>query len=207
MKGLILKDIYALRKQGKILLLLLVFYFFYSIMTKNVSMLSAMVAMLCAITPITTLSYDELCKWDRYALSMPVSRKMIVLSKYIFGMLLVLIGMIIVAPISAGIVTYTGEMNIKTALLILLAISGIGIVFFSLIMPLLFKFGVEKGRMLMFLIFFIPMAGVYVVKTLKLQIPSTQTLSLLARLSPFFVLAIFVVSVLLSIRIYEKKEF
>lgn len=207
MKGLILKDIYALRKQGKVLLLLLVFYLFYSIMTKNVSMLSAMVAMISAITPITTLSYDEMCKWDRYALSMPVSRKMIVLSKYIFGILLVLLGMIIVAPISAGIVTYTGEMGIKTALLILLAISGIGIVFFSFIMPLLFKFGVEKGRMLMFLIFFIPMAGVYVIKTLKLQIPNVQTLKLLAALSPLFVLVILAVSVLISIRIYVKKEF
>lgn len=207
MKGLLLKDLFTLRKQGKVYLLLIVFYLFYSIFTKNVSMMSAMIAMLCAIAPITTLAYDENCKWDRYALSMPISKKMMVLSKYVFGLLLILISMVIVAPLSMVVVTYTGEMAFKPAFIILLMVNAIAVLFISVLLPLLFKFGVEKGRLLMFVIFFIPMAIAYVYKKTNLGLPSKETLTSLGYLSPLLLLIIFLISIAISIRIYEKKEF
>ncbi len=207
MKGLLLKDLFTLRKQGKVYLLLIVFYLFYSIVTKNVSMMSAMIAMLCAIAPITTLAYDENCKWDRYALSMPISKKMMVLSKYVFGLLLILISMVIVAPLSMVVVTYTGEMAFKPAFIILLMVNAIAVLFISVLLPLLFKFGVEKGRLLMFVIFFIPMAFVYIYKKTNLGLPSKETLTSLGYLSPLLLLIIFLISIAISIRIYEKKEF
>lgn len=207
MKGLLLKDLFTLRKQGKVYLLLLAFYLFYTILTKNVSMMSSMIAMLCAIAPITTLAYDENCKWDRYALSMPISRKMIVLSKYVFGLLLILISMAIVAPLSMMVVTYTREMELKPAMMIVLAVNGIAVLFLSILLPLLFKFGVEKGRLLMFVIFFIPMAFVYIYKKINLGLPSKETFELLGYLSPVFLIIIVLISIVISIRIYEKKEF
>lgn len=207
MKGLLLKDLFTLRKQGKVYLLLLAFYLFYTILTKNVSMMSSMIAMLCAIAPITTLAYDENCKWDRYALSMPISRKMIVLSKYVFGILLILISMVIVAPLSMMVVTYTREMELKPAIMIVLAVNGIAILFISILLPLLFKFGVEKGRLLMFVIFFIPLAFVYLYKKINLGLPSKETFELLGYLSPVFLIIIVLISMVISIRIYEKKEF
>ena len=207
MKGLLLKDLFTLRKQGKVYLLLLAFYLFYTILTKNVSMMSSMIAMLCAIAPITTLAYDENCKWDRYALSMPISRKMIVLSKYVFGIVLILISMAIVAPLSMMVVTYTREMELKAAMIIILVVNGIAILFLSILLPLLFKFGVEKGRLLMFVIFFIPLAFVYIYKKINLGLPSKETFELLGYLSPVFLIIIVLISMVISIRIYEKKEF
>lgn len=207
MKGLILKDFYSLRQQGKIYFLLLAFYIFYSSVTRNISMMSGMVALICALTPITTIAYDENCKWDRYALSMPISRKTIVLSKYVFGILLELGSMVIVALLSAGIVTYTKEMDIKDALNVMLVVNGIGVLFLSVILPLLLKFGVQKARLIMFILIVIPTVIAYFYEKLNFSVPSPETLKILAYLSPVFLLIIVLLSIVISIRIYEKKEF
>ncbi len=207
MKGLLLKDLFALRKQGKIVLLLVLFYLFYSILSKNVSMLSAMITMLCAFLPITTMSYDEMCKWDRYALSMPISRKTVVYSKYLFGVLLILACILTLTPISAFIVNYTGEMNTWSAFRMILAMGGIAAVFLALIMPLLFKFGVEKARLLMFLLIFIPVAAGYGITKLGIKMPDKNILDLLTYLSPLFVLVIVCISIAISVKIYTRKEF
>lgn len=207
MKGLLFKDLFTLRKQGKVYLLLVVFYVFYSMLMKNVSMLSAMLTILCAIAPITTLAYDENCKWDRYALSMPISRKMIVLSKYVFGLLLLLISMAIVTPLSMVVVSYTREMKMMPTFMITLVVNGIAVLFLSVLLPLLFKFGVEKGRLFMFMIFFIPMAIAYLYNKMNLSLPSKETLKILGYLSPVFLVIILLISITISIKIYEKKEF
>lgn len=207
MKGLILKDFYSLRQQGKIYFLLLAFYIFYSSVTRNISMMSGMVALICALTPITTIAYDENCKWDRYALSMPISRKTIVLSKYVFGILLELGSMVIVALLSAGIVTYTKEMDIKDALNVMLVVNGIGVLFLSVILPSLLKFGVQKARLIMFILIVIPTVIAYFYEKLNFSVPSPETLKILAYLSPVFLLIIVLLSIVISIRIYEKKEF
>ena len=49
-------------------------------------MLGGVLAVLAAMMPVTAFSFDEKAKWDKYALSMPVSRRDLVLSKYIFGL-------------------------------------------------------------------------------------------------------------------------
>jgi len=207
MKGLIIKDLFLLRKQGKILLLLAVFYTAFSIFTKNISMLGAVVAMMCVMMPITTLSYDEYCKWDRYALAMPVSGKMIVLSKYVLGLLLTLAGSILACVFSVGIVAVTGEKPFGEALLTIFCTSMASLLFLSVILPILFKFGVEKGRILLMLVIFIPAALIYLLYKLGFQIPDGETLKLLAWLSPIAVTLIGFLSVWLSISIYRKKEF
>jgi len=207
MIGLILKDLFGLKKQGKILLFIVVFYIIYSISLKSISMLGGMGLIMCALMPITSMSYDEFCKWDRYALSMPVTRKTIVLSKYILGIIFELLGIIVIAPISILIVKITGEMKVDEAMLMLIAISGVGITFLSFVFPIMFKFGVEKGRMLMMIVIFAPTLLVFLLPKFNIKIPSEQTLKHLIYVLPFVVIAILLVSIQLSIKMYEKKEF
>jgi len=207
MTGLILKDLFGLKKQGKILAFLAVFYIVYSISLKSISMLGGMGLLMCAMMPITTMSYDEYCKWDRYALSMPISRKTIVLSKYILSIILELVGLIVLVPISIIMVKNTGEMKMYEAMLMLIAISGVGITFLSFLFPIIFKFGVEKGRMLMLFIIFSPTILILLLPKLNIKVPSEQTLKHLIYVSPFLVIAILLISIQISINIYEKKEF
>ena len=207
MKGLLLKDLFAIRRQGKILLVFVVVYSIYAVMVKNISMLGGMVVLMCAMMPITTMSFDEFCKWDKYALSMPLSRKTIVLSKYSLGIILDLAGILILAPISAIMVLFTKEMKVSESLLVLLVIGEVAITFLAIILPILFKFGVEKGRMLMMIVIFAPTILFLLVSKIGMKVPSEETIEHLLYASPFAVIAILLLSIQLSINIYEKKEF
>lgn len=206
MTGLILKDLFGLKKQGRILMFLGAFYVIYSISVKNTSMLAGMGLLMCAMMPITTMSYDEYCKWDRYAISMPVTRKMIVLSKYFLGILLEVVGILVLAPISIIMVKITGEMKINEVMIVLLVISGIALTFLSFVFPIIFKFGVEKGRMLMMLVIFTPTILVMILPKIGFTLPNEQTLKHLLYVTPFAVIAIVLISIQLSIAIFEKKE-
>ena len=207
MKGLIIKDIFALKKQAKILLALLIFYIVYAVAFEAWGMLVGVIVLLCIMLPVTTLAYDEKSKWDKYALSMPITRETIVLSKYIFAVLAELIGVAIVGVIGVLAVLFTGEMELKEMLLIILGTCEIGLIFLAVILPILFKFGVEKARLIMLLVIFIPTMLMVMGSQMGIAPPSAQTLKLLAYLSPLIALGGLWLSVKVSIGIYNKKEF
>ena len=45
-----------------------------------------------AMLPISALGYDERCKWERYALSMPLRKKDLFFSKLLLGVLAIASG-------------------------------------------------------------------------------------------------------------------
>lgn len=207
MKGLLLKDIMAMKKQCKIMFLVIIIYAFYSVMSKNASMVSGMIALFCAMMPITLMAYDEQSKWDRYALSLPLSRNSIVLGKYILGIGLVVLSMLLIIPINIAMIRYSNEMGLKEALLIVYVIFGIAICFVSLMLPIFYKFGIEKGRLLLFVVFFIPVMLAYMFAKSGIKMPSEKTLEMVGYLSPLVLIAMVIVSLMISINIYRKKEF
>lgn len=207
MKGLIIKDVFALRNQGKMILILIVFYIAFSVFTKNISMLSAMIALVCAMMPITTMSYDEYCKWDRYALAMPVSGKTIVLSKYILSGFLTITCFLLVSAVSIAVASITGEMPLGEAIFINFVVCIISFALQAVLLPILFKFGVEKGRFILLPVFIVPAGILYLLSKLGFTLPDTNTLKLLAYLSPALLILIVLASIFISIRIYAKKEF
>ncbi|WP_019850240.1 ABC-2 transporter permease [Desulfitobacterium sp. PCE1] len=207
MKGLMIKDIFALKTQGKILLALLVFYAVYSIVFQNPSMLAAMIILLCIMLPMTTMAYDEKSKWDKYALSMPIQRRTIVLSKYCFAIIAELLGVVIVGVLGGVIVFFTGEMEIRELLIMTLALGGVGLFLLAVILPILFKFGIEKARFIVLLVFFIPSMVAMMLPRLGLEPPSLETIKLLGYASPLIVIGMLLLSMKASIGIYNRKEF
>ncbi len=201
MKGLILKDLLNLKKQVKIYIVAILFFAINSISTGNFAFLSGMVCLFCAMMPVTALSYDERAKWDKYALSMPVSRNDMIISKYLLGIITSGIGLTILILFQIILFKVTKE-NILTSFIVF----GISIIFLSVLLPILFKFGVEKGRIIMMLIFFAPtMIGVGVSK-INIPQPSQNDLKLLLYSFPFIVLVFLGLSLYLSLNIYAKKE-
>ena len=147
MKGLVWKDIYTLLKQAKFILLLMVLF----ACLPGYSM-SAFAIFYGAMLPITALAYDERSKWDELAAMMPYSVKEIVGSKYVLGLLLVggisalsiaariVIGIIKAAPFDAeGIIS-------------ILILACLSLVLLMVDLPLMFRLGVEKGRIIYILL-------------------------------------------------------
>ncbi|MPW24413.1 ABC-2 transporter permease [Alkalibaculum sp. M08DMB] len=207
MKGLLIKDLLAMKKQGKTIIALLFFYIIYAVTFKNVSMLGMVIVLICAMMPITTLSYDEKCKWDSFALSTTVSRKTLVLSKYIFSIILILCAIVIVALLSSLMVFFSKELEIVDALLMSAGLGGIALVFLTLTLPLLFKFGVEKGRMLMLATFLIPSMIIMLFSNFGFSLPDEQVLRHMSYVSPIIIFFLIFISIKVSIKIVHKKEF
>lgn len=206
MRGLLLKDLYALKKQGRVILALAVFYFILGITTDNISMFSTMVILLCGVLPITTMSYDEHYKWEKYALSMPVSRHSLVLSKYYLGIICGLVATAIVL-ISTFIMNLTNEGEIIQNLLINAGYLLAAYVFLAIVLPIMFKFGTEKGRMILPMVVVVPIVVIMILGKLGLQLPSDQVLTVLAYCSPLIVMGLLFVSFRISLNIYNKKQF
>ena len=205
MIGLILKDILNLKRHSKIYLVLLVFYFVIGIANENSAMFSSMIAVVAAMMPITAMAYDERSKWDRYALTMPISRFNIIVSKYILGLIFLAMAFVITMLFSL----LYAKLNLMENILINVGTLSVGILIISVVFPLLFKFGVEKGRILMMMVLFAPTGIILIMSKLGIDIPTVneEIIKLIVYLSPLFALALFTLSILISLFIYNKKEF
>lgn len=199
MKGLLLKDLKTLGAQAKVLFLLLAFYLVFSVAQRDYSMLSVMVSVFGAILPITALAYDERGKWERYALTMPISRRDLVLSKYLLGLLLLGGGFLLSVACQL-----LGGAGVLSAVVSALQSLSIGALMLSATLLASFRFGVEKGRFVMMLAVFLPSAVVLSVGRLA---SAALWVERLLNLLPVIAAAALLLSAMMAVRIYAKREF
>jgi hypothetical protein len=201
MKGLILKDIINLKQQAKVYLLIIAIWLAIGISSKDGGFFGMLICVLTTFLPITALSYDEKAKWDKYSLTMPVSKQEVVLSKYILALVASVIGFIISLLFNIVISKVFIESFSASAVY-----WGISILIFSIILPLMYKFGVEKGRMLILVVFLIPTLFALLMSKLNISHPNEVFISNLKFILPIFILLVLIISVYASIKIYINKE-
>ena len=205
MKGLLLKDLYQLWKYCRTFLLIVVVFLGVSFVNAENLFFSLYPAMICGILPMTLLSYDERTGWNQYSAALPCSRAQIVSAKYLLGL------MIEVADLAVSLTATavaSGGSGAAGSLLTLGAILWfVGLVTPSILMPVVLWLGTEKGRIVyMFMIALIAGAGAAVMRTKTLE--TIQGVSSV----PFAAMAlgatvVYGLSWLLSLRLYQKKEF
>lgn len=200
MKGLLLKDLSTLKQQARIYLLILVLWAFIGITNDSVSFFSGMLIILCTMLPFTALAYDEKVNWNRYALCMPISRDMLVYSKYLLAFLCQLAGAAL-----ALLLSLVGSSLTQTLPIVGLTLC-IALLMTAVIMPLMLHFGAEKGRTLMMLCFLLPTVAIFLLDKLGITLPDVALLEKLIWLLPVVVIAALVVSILCALRSYRHKE-
>lgn len=211
MSGLILKDLLNLKSYSKIIVLFVVIFgavSFYS--GSNANFFANFFLMFFLMLTITTFSYDSSSKWELYAMSFPVGRKRIVLSKYVLALILTLAGFLVSALLT--LLTCLGQRSWEglaaQGLSALLVASG-GLITLSVVMPLVFRFGAEKSRFLMMLIFIIPWIGLSVFSQLQIDpmtIDMEQMFWWIMALAPVAAVVMLIISYLISCAIYERKD-
>ena len=95
MKGLLLKDIYNMRKVGKQYLLILLFFTCYCFFLKNPSFFPMMTVMSFSMLVLTTMGYDEAAGFDKYALTLPLNREDLVRAKYLLLVMLLVFSFVL----------------------------------------------------------------------------------------------------------------
>lgn len=214
MKSLVLKDLFNIGHNAKSMLFILVAFAAAFIPFSGVEGYIFECAILCSMMIVTTFSFDDNSKWTRYAMIMPVSKKELVGGKFIvlaifcaggslFGLVVGSIGGLITNKITLDLVGI-GE------LLFLDLISWvIALIFGSMSIPLVFKFGAERGRVLLVVSFLIPAGicfGIYqLLTTLGVEL-TDQLAFILLCCSPLLALAWCYVMYQISYRIFAKQE-
>ncbi|HBF0753488.1 ABC-2 transporter permease, partial [Clostridioides difficile] len=198
MKGLILKDLLNLKGNIKfILLFIIMFGFMSSLGDGNVNNFIGVIIVLCTTMIVSTFSYDDLNKWDSYVLTMPINRNDIVLSKYLTMLIFSFIGVLVSLIVSVTIGYFKNTLILNETLLINALILSISVCFGSLILPLIYKFGTERARLLMILCFLVPTLALLVFKSILENISSPISIEIILNTLvyslPFVAILLFVI--------------
>jgi hypothetical protein len=178
-----------------------------SFMMDSADLFVGMIVIMFAITPITSFAYDSQSGWDVYVTTLPVSRKDVVLSKYMLSLILVLTGGMLALLMGwfGGLIKNVG--NFTETLLMTYAFCAVGLVFISILLPLVYKFGVERSRVIIIAVVAIPVAvGIALSQTGTLPEINEQTIGQALLLSPLVIVACSVLSYAISSAIYRNKE-
>jgi ABC-type transport system involved in multi-copper enzyme maturation permease subunit len=209
MIGLLLKDLYMMRQYGKTMgVMLLMFAVISAGLDNPATFFEGFFILMSMMLTITSFSYDALAKWDRYALSLPVTRKEIVGEKYLLSLVLCM-GSAVISFLIAFVVLKFSPVDgfgLKEQFIATIAIICAALFFAGILLPLTFKFGVEKGRLLMIAIFAVIPAAVIALNKAGVSTPSQSSIFAFLKLLPAVMIVLYILSYLLSVKIYSRKE-
>ena len=208
MTGLFRKDLIAMLRGGKYTFAISLVFFLISLATSQINIITAMIVLLFTMLPITTFSFDEMARWDKYALTLPVTRTEMVLEKYLITFLMTFAGsaVVFVMQFVSGLIRGGGAFVLSENLLMVYVMLAVCLVLSSIFLPLVYRFGAEKSRLMLMLVVFIPTFAAAVWVKLGVQMPSEAQLLVLLKLSPVVVVVLLLVSFALSCAIFQKKE-
>lgn len=210
MLGLIKKDLLMIKNNIKILLILFIFYIVMYI--QGEVDLIAILPIMSVIIFISTFSYDEYNKWNSYACTLPNGRENVVKSKYLATLLVVLITIFVVA-ISFFVISYSTSRMIdyKDFFSNIFGVLFATIFLESIFYPAIYKFGVEKARIGVFVVVFgVSIVGGILNKFINFSslINAISSLeSYLLVILPILMVLMITISYKISEKINLKKEY
>ena len=82
MKSLVLKDLFNIAHNAKSMAIILLLFAAIFIPSSGAEGYLFISAILCSMMIVTTFAFDDACKWPRYALTMPLSKRDLVRGKF-----------------------------------------------------------------------------------------------------------------------------
>ncbi len=155
MKALILKDFYNLKTVVRSYLVVLAIFAVTFLPQSGPGMFMPMVGVYCSMMTISAFSFDDYSKWNRFALVMPISRRQVVRARFAVMLLVSLAGVAASAAVSVvGMLMLEGSL---TEVLVLLPVTlALSMCLMGTMAPLIYKFGPERGRILLLLAVLVP---------------------------------------------------
>ncbi|HQB31773.1 MAG TPA: ABC-2 transporter permease [Erysipelotrichaceae bacterium] len=209
MIGLIKKDLLMIKNNYKNIIIVLAIYIFYSFQFEMnmYFLLPLMGLMIC----ISTINYDDFNNWHTYAVSLPQGKSGVIKSKYITTISVILLLSIFSLLIDIIIGNFKGDLLIEESFGVCIGALFAMIFMMSILFPILFKYGAEKGRIAMISIGLGIFGLVMLVsKVIQLEIPKNLII-IFDLYSPIIIIVssilMIAVSYIVSKKIYLKKEF
>lgn len=214
MKGLILKDLYNLKGFQKQYLFIMLFMIGWIILFKNTSFVSIYIIVLGGTVLLSTLTMDEGAHFNRFALTMPVSVEKLILAKYLFLVIIISVGTVISLLFTWITGKFFADMPYAMDWQSILVTAIIFVMGYAVVLPVSFRYGVEKGRY-MHILSMLLMAGAFV-GWIRLGVKSGMEDMIEAALTEggFYLTVVMIIlsvvvltiSYLICLRLVKKKE-
>ena len=205
MRGLLKKDLYMIWNYGRMLLVMSVIFLLVGAFAGEETFFFVIYPVLFAgVLPVTLLSYDERSGWDSYCDTLPLRRRTVVSVRYISAVLcfLALYAMTLILHAAVNLPKGQGRQVLEMAALL----PAFGLIAPAVMLPLTLRFGVEKARIAYWIII-----GLVVALGLGLFNSGADLSGEVGGVGmaavPVVAVLAFAVSWLISIRLYEKREF
>lgn len=218
MKGLVIKDLLFIKSTWKHLIIMFIGSLLISIALGNYLLAICVLPVMLLSSGINTFQTDEFYNTDSYILSFPLSRRKIVLSKYIFTIIMLLISTYIglLLYFLINLIIHPGFNGLNTEMLKQLLMLEFSAVFVnSVFYPIIYKFGCEKSRLVllsivMLLLGIVSIASVYI-NTQNVNIDFESIINILQTYGVYvlgvFVTICLIISYFLSVLFYKKKDY
>ena len=154
MKGLLIKDFKLMKNNAMFILIIIFISIGCAAGMKNPFFALGYATALISIFSVNTIAYDEYDNGMPHLFSLPFSRKTYVKEKYVFAVLISVVGLTIATMISVGVSLFIEEQYGMKDWLGILSLSLFCVILIQGIMlPVRMKFDSEKHKMAMVIVF------------------------------------------------------
>ena len=215
-KGLILKDLLQLKSYKRTLIVYILIFILTGFAQETTKGIGVMVAVMLTLGfgmfSMASFNYDEQAKSDGYFLTFPLTKRNILLAKYILVILSTIVGGIVGVLASILIIYFIDKQfpNINDILYTILGgIFGVGLIE-AIQIPCVYKWGAEKGRIQMFivaaLIVVLALGVLSFASDLNISISANKTENFIPIVLTLLIILIYYISYKVSYKIYKNKE-
>ncbi len=205
MRGLLLKDWYAILTYLRTFLFMSALMVLMGAGTEGNAFLLYYPGILIGMTAMSLITYEEKEKWHIYAATLPYTKAQIVSSKY-------LLTCVLSAGITLLMVTVQSLRMVATKTFDVAALGEMGFTMLliavfpsALLLPFLYKFGTEKGRLFYYLGVGIMCGCISIVTTVD-TVGTTSAIFTSPYMVGVIVFLLFALSWFLSVRFYQKRD-
>jgi hypothetical protein len=221
--AMIYKDFAIIKRTAGMYALMILFYFGMTIggVFQGTGMINGFATTFAIALPLSCFALDEQARWEKYAITLPLGRRGVLQAKYVIALLLT-VGMgLLIALMNLAIFAFFPSRidNLPASLLTVVGMMAGCMLMQSLLIPPCMKYGVQKARVILIIIFattaavmvplsmsvFFPMWARVAISGLRQAMLGQIAAVVLAALAAAVLLMF--VSYRISLRIYEKKEF
>lgn len=214
MNGLVKKDLITLEKQkfstiAGLLFTVIVFLILWQGM--GALLLGALsLPFLTIFTPFTLRASDEQWKWDKYAISLPVSKKQIVASRYLSCCVISAVYFLFALALNIGAYFWFQDHSIPIHLASAFIGFGVSLFFVFLLLPASYARGLEVSVWVLVIIMVIYIGAIVVIRKTSFDIfslsPTPTQIVLLIGISVALLLGFFIMSYIVSVAMYRKNH-
>lgn len=210
MWGFIKKDLLIIKNNFKTFGTILIFYLLLACFGDTD--ITFLIPFFSVMIMISSFSYDNLNNFDAYAVTLPKGRENVVKGKYLTTLLLIVVSALVVGVFQVLIKYSSGKLDLVQLGLTMFLNCYVTLLLEIIMYPLIFKFGIEKARLLIFIVIIgIVLLGGLIIKFINLgklaKVVSFVGDYWLIVVLLVILLGLFLISYFISRKVILKKEF